>query len=796
MHVVRRRFAGWIVILTVAVLVGVVTVLTKMWLPVTLAAGAAAIVAIMSGVSVTRATSALKENDDRKNSVTRLLWLNDRDRLPRVRDLDNLVALGVHPAAPLPDAPRSRMPEFVARDIMPQLCDVIRGDRFVLLVGESTAGKSRAMYEAMVSLLAEYRVIEPVGREGLQIAIETATAISRCVLWLDDIERFLGSQGLTGAAVRKLLGTPRQRRFILATMRSEEYAKYSGRAGHGSADLGRETLRHGWDVLRLATRLNLSRLWSPAELARAEEHRGDPRINEALSHAERFGVAEYVASGPQLLADWQDAWAPGTHPRAAALVQAAVDARRAGIHRPLPLSVLAQIHEHYLQKRGGELLRPEPIETALAWATTPLHATSSLLLPASGETYLAFDYLIDAAEKTPMLSDALIALVNWAMPNEALGIVEIAWEWHCLSAVEAACHRAAADGKIEATYTLSQLIRERDGAIAALKFAQQAYERQLKTFGPDHPNTLGLRQLICTEYGCAGDRETALSLAGDLLADVTRLFGPDHEDVLYLRDSVAGWTQEGGDFTKARELYASLAADTARILGADHKWTFWRRFRAINSVEIVGDKTEAFRQLLALRDDVIARGQDSHVLPTIQRNVARLTMEAGNHAEALRMYEQLVANDITEHGQLSLSVLDSRQALAQAVGRMGDSARAVRILQEAMKDAFLLERPPSDFVLSVGRLLADWTGRAGNPKGAVRQLEQLLAITTRQRGCDDGETLELRRLLAHWTGKAGDPDAAIYQLGKILTDANNAFVSHKSVIADCQKELTYWHTSL
>src|SRR5690349_10268611 len=114
-------------------------------------------------------------------------------------------------------------------------------------------------------------------------------------------------------------------------MRAEEYAKYAGRAGHDD-NLGREAIRRGWDVLRLATRLTVPRAWSSDELDRAAEHRHDPRIKEALDHSDRFGVAEYLAAGPQLFVDWQNAWAPGTHPRAAALVLSAVDARRVGMH--------------------------------------------------------------------------------------------------------------------------------------------------------------------------------------------------------------------------------------------------------------------------------------------------------------------------------------------------------------------------------------------------------------------------------------------------------------------------------
>lgn len=87
----------------------------------------------------------------------------------------------------------------------------------------------------------------------------------------------------------------------------------------------------------------------------------------------------------------------------------AVDIRRAGYHRPVPIGILQVLHEEYLRDRGGAALRPDTWENALAWATQPLHATSSLLVPVGEDRHLAFDYLVDAAASdpdTPPIPDA------------------------------------------------------------------------------------------------------------------------------------------------------------------------------------------------------------------------------------------------------------------------------------------------------------------------------------------------------------------------------------------------------
>jgi hypothetical protein len=325
-------------------------------------------------------------------------------------------------------------------------------------------------------------------------------------MWLDDLERFLGSGGLTGASVSGLLSAPGRDRFIVATIRAEEHAKFSGRSASGFEGVGRETLRQGWDVLRLATQLDLPRHWSWDELARAEQQSHDPRVADAVRHAEEFGVAEYLAAGPQLLAEWRLAWAPATHPRAAAMVQAAVDARRAGIHRPLPISVLAKLNQPYLERRGGERLRPEPFDVAATWATTPLHATSSLLLP-NGDGLLAFDYLIDTIEKDQVPAHALDVLIEFATADEAMDIGELAWRWSLIDQAEAAFRHADDAGQIRGTVRRCHLIREeRGGTAAAVPFAEAAAERTSTALGPDHLDTFRARSLVAWEIGCWSSR--------------------------------------------------------------------------------------------------------------------------------------------------------------------------------------------------------------------------------------------------------------------------------------------------
>lgn len=153
------------------------------------------------------------------------------------------------------------------------------------------------------------KLVAPGSRDTAKAALDAMLESAGTVLWLDDIERFLGENGFTGAGIAGVLALPR--RSVVATMRSEEYAYFCGGSlAVPDAIRSRETVRQGWDVLRLATRIDLPRMWSGDEVRVVRRmESGDPRLTEALEHVDRFGVAEYLAAGPQLLATWRDGWA-------------------------------------------------------------------------------------------------------------------------------------------------------------------------------------------------------------------------------------------------------------------------------------------------------------------------------------------------------------------------------------------------------------------------------------------------------------------------------------------------------
>ena len=352
------------------------------------------------GMDIQRLADAVDDlvtaDDQRTPAGTRHWWR-------RVHGVDDPVLLGVHPS-PIRAATSAdlspQVPAYVPRDVADRVAWALTTTPFVLIVGDATAGKTRLAYETIRKLLPDHWLVVPNRTVDLSDTSPWSQHAGDRVVWLDDIERYFGPTGLTADLVSVLTRPDAGHTVLLGTIRSQEHARLSPRWKRHAEEPGRSRSRLGRDVVRLAYEIHLGRLWSADEIDRAANST-DPRIAEAAQHAEEFGIAEYLAAGPQLLAEWRDAWSPGNHPRGAALVAAAVDVCRAGVRRGVGIDLLRRLHRQHLMARGGQALRPESFDDALSWAIETLHATSSLLVPVGRDRYHPFGYLLRSRPKPP-----------------------------------------------------------------------------------------------------------------------------------------------------------------------------------------------------------------------------------------------------------------------------------------------------------------------------------------------------------------------------------------------------------
>lgn len=362
------------------------------WWLVAAAAIAAAIATVPGKIYEDKLKRQFQRREEVRLALTKAVLGGGRCR---VRDVADPTLLGVHPAI-LSDDP---LPPYVHRDVHDEVVACLRPGQFVLLVGDSTAGKTRTAYEAVKAELPDHFLIVPDRAGVLDAALDAVAGSKRSILWLDDVERFLGADGLTVAGVARAGDG-----VIVATLRREELRRLEDDGGAAR-------------VLSQARRITLERRFTDTELIRARVHVADPRIQEALEHAHEYGIAEYLAAAPELLNNWLDAWAPGTRPRGAALVEAAIDCRR-GFLGEIPQDFLMAAHEYHLARRGGQKLSPEPPATAWEWATTPRRATAAMLELTEDDGVRVFDYLLDHVQRTrPQdygLRERTLAMIEFA----------------------------------------------------------------------------------------------------------------------------------------------------------------------------------------------------------------------------------------------------------------------------------------------------------------------------------------------------------------------------------------------
>lgn len=521
-----------------------------------------------------------------------LPWLPDPSSVPLVREWDPL-ELGVHRASM---ASGNAVPPYVSRDIDDDLLDHFRraSNRggLILIIGDSTAGKSRAAYETAQRAIPDYRLFAPDSSLELREALPNlVTARERCAIWLEDFERYLGPDGLTSSIVTQLRFA---RIVVIATLRTEQYRRLTSGTDRSADDEHYHNTTAAEHVLNLADQVVLQRKWSSSEIGRARSVH-DVRVLDALLHGDDFGIAEYLAAGPKLYKEWQLAW-DGINPRGAALVSAAVDCVRAGLTDAVPLSLIRAIHEHYLDRAGGRILRPESFEAAIAWAERRRYGVTSLLVPAKiANAYRVFDYLPDEVSRSA----------------PGLAIPDTVWNEIC------------------------RHFETHEAVLTSVATAAASQDR------PD------VAESILKNLADAGSAQASLSL-GNLFArlgrteDAAERFRSAAE-----ADSREAMTQLGIALERERNLVdAELWLTKASRLGDSHA--------LVHLAQIAVDKGHVGRAEKLLREAVKNKEEGSHGLGTLLANTGRLaeaeswlkrSAESGSYPSALGLGVLLADSD-------------------------------------------------------------------------------------------------------------------------------------------------------
>ncbi len=446
----------------------------------------------------------------------------------RVRDARPRL-LGVHDAIQVEEKVPGELPVYVPRDIddglRAELAANAQQGCFVLLIGGSSVGKTRTLYEAVMAALPDWWLVHPAGPDEVAAL---AAAPPRTVVWLDELQRYLdGQHGLTGAVVRALL-TATNPAVIIGTLWPDRYNTYAAVPAPGAADPhARER-----EVLDLAAVIRTAPEFSPAEKDRARAAAArDRRLAVALEPA-GYGLTQTLAAAPQLVARWQDART--ADPYAWAVLTAALDVARLGARAPLSSDLLRAAAPGYCTSRQQAEAPGNWFEKALAYATEELRGAAAALNPVGAGMgqlagYTVADYLIQHASRERRYArvptstwDAVLCYVH--DPADAAWLAASARN-RLLYCYAIPLYRRAADaGDSDAVRRLAELLAQRgdlDGATQLLRGWIDAGDSNaagwLADQLADHGDLDGATQLLRT-LADAGDRLAAMELT-ELLAE-------------------------------------------------------------------------------------------------------------------------------------------------------------------------------------------------------------------------------------------------------------------------------------
>ncbi|MGC5014817.1 hypothetical protein ACLQ2R_28970 [Streptosporangium sp. DT93] len=358
----------------------------------------------------------------------RELWARSRQTLAAgvpVSSLTDPFALGVHPSIDpgAGGAGPPGLPAYVPRrhdeDIVALVRRAVAGHSgMAMLVGDSCTGKTRTCWEAVRLLPGGWRLwrpADPVRPEATADAL--ALVVPRTVVWLDESQFHLltpdGRGERVASALRTLLRDPeRGPVLVLGTIWPEYWAALtavpdgpadpadpscpsghaaplSGRAVPAADDpvtdgFTREPGRTPADphararALLTGTAVHVPSRFPGRSLAAVRASgRHDPRLARAYTEARDGRIAQYLAGAPALVERYRDAPAP-----VRALIEAAVDSRRAGHGPVLPDALLRAAAPGYLTGPEREPLPEDWFDRAVAHACAPHRGVGGPLAPA------------------------------------------------------------------------------------------------------------------------------------------------------------------------------------------------------------------------------------------------------------------------------------------------------------------------------------------------------------------------------------------------------------------------------
>jgi hypothetical protein len=667
------------------------------------------------------------------------------------------------------------MPEYVPRahdTCLRKLVEPVRGSLLAVLVGDSSSGKTRALWEAARLLPSDWRIWRPMGLDpsrALLEALATDQMPTHTVLWLDDLRGFLSPAsgedgGKIAAGLRGLLADrSRAPVLIFGTLWREDWSTFTAdRKGDQPDGLSRAR-----ELLSSAETIRVPEEFSAGDLDQlALVSAADPRLALAAAHADGR-VTQFLAGIPELIRRFEMAEDP-----ARALITAALDMHRAvGVTR-LSEAFLRGAAPGYMDDHAWNLHGDEKFGEALAYVTQPSRGVPGPLeplrprpgdaVPAQPE-YRLHDYLAERDRNdrrfiVPPRTFWDSAARHITNPATLLSLAEDARHRHYYRIADSLTRQAAALGDPAAMERLARELAVRGPADEALAWRLKAAEAA----AADEPRNLWGAVRLAQDLQDSGREEEATAWWHRAVSMVDHRSMHDFGGALWQADrtaEAATWLTDMANTGEARA--AGALVRLLENLGQYDDAIVWGR-KAIemgdsdarSSLLWLLEKTGQVDEAVRLREAAAAGGDTDEMTA-----LAELLEGAGRTADAEHWLHEAarqgdyravskLASQLRDAGQLDEAadlwasllektpvqsrrhrrIVKERSALLEEAGKFAEASKAWLPDAEAGDTAAMLD--VSRLLARAGELnrAAEWARRAavGSGLDARIQLYQLL----------------------------------------------------------------------
>lgn len=275
-----------------------------------------------------------------------------------VGHVGDLAVFGVHRTSL-----SAAVPGYVERDRDPDLdravARALEEPLLVLVIGDSAAGKSRAAAEAVRrhEQLADRLLLVPRKDGGLNTLLHAVFPLDDSVLWLDDLDGYLG-EGLDLDQVGRFLVDHRPA-VAVATIRAQQLAARTT----SLSDPAQAFLTDPARVLEVDLASGLSN----DEVQRLQAVATDPLVVDQTRKG--VGLGAWLIAGPQLVRRLEC----GNRTQAA-LADAILDSYRTGLQRPLSTDQVRRLWDATRpEHRASTAVQDRYFHDALDWLCEPLN---------------------------------------------------------------------------------------------------------------------------------------------------------------------------------------------------------------------------------------------------------------------------------------------------------------------------------------------------------------------------------------------------------------------------------------